>query len=101
MKKYLEETVLRVLENTKLARKDDFILYGLVLKELGIDVNKPIKDLFIYHKEMRAPSFASVTRCRRKIYEKRQDLIDWSTAKIRREEQDKFIEYSRSEVVNG
>ena len=101
MKQNLEEIVLKSLEKFKLARKDDFILYGVVLQNLGVNLNRPIKDLFIYHKEMGAPSFASVTRCRRKIYEKRQDLIDWSTAKIRREEQDKFEEYSRSEVVNG
>lgn len=101
MKKNLEEIVLRVLENTNLARKDDFVLYGLVLKELKVDVNKPIKDLFIYHKEMGCPSFESVTRCRRKIAETRQDLIDWNTAKIRRDEQDKFVKYSRREVANG
>jgi|LSQX01.2.fsa_nt_gb hypothetical protein len=95
MKQNLEDIVLRALEKFKLARQDDFILYGIVLQNLGVNLNRPIKDLFLYHKEMRAPSFESVSRCRRKITETRQDLIDWSTAKIRKDEEEEFRAYSR------
>lgn len=98
MKKNLEDIVLNALEKIKLARKDDFILYGVVLQSLGVNLNRPLKDLFIYHKEMGCPSFESVTRCRRKISETRKDLIDCGTAKIRRDEQEKFRDYSRKGV---
>lgn len=98
MKQNIEDIVLKALEKVKLARKDDFILYGIVLQNLGVNLNRPIKDLFIYHKEMGCPSFESVSRCRRKITETRQDLIDWSTAKIRRDEEEEFIDYSRKGV---
>jgi hypothetical protein len=98
MKQNLEDIVLRALEKVKLARQDDFILYGIVLQSLGVNLNRPIKDLFLYHKEMRAPSFESVTRCRRKIQETRQDLIDCSTAKIRKDEEEEFRAYSRKGV---
>ena len=98
MKQNLEDIVIKALEKVKLARKDDFILYGIVLQNLGVNLNRPIKDLFIYHKEMGCTSFESVSRCRRKITETRQDLIDWSTAKIRRDEEEEFIDYSRKGV---
>lgn len=95
MKKNLEDIVLNALEKIKLARQDDFILYGVVLQSLGVNLNRPLKDLFIYHKEMGCPSFESVTRCRRKIQETRRDLIDCSTAKIRKDKEEEFRAWSR------
>ena len=42
------------------------------------------------------PSFESITRCRRKMQAKNEELIDKKTEKIRKEEELKyFMEYGR------
>lgn len=94
--KNCEEIVLKILEEKPLARTDDCILYGLVLKEQGIDLNMTLKDFIINHKKLKTPSFKTIERNRRKICETRQDLINWETAVKRAEEKEAYIEYSRS-----
>lgn len=95
MIKGTEEVVLELLERNKVLRTDDFLLYCAVLKRIGIDTNKPFREIMINHKILGLPSFETVSRCRRKIQETRQDLIDWGTAVIRADEKEKFINYSR------
>ena len=90
IKKY-ESIVLDILEHNKYARKSDFILYGSVLKKLGVDLTTTT--LYEYlatadRKEM--PSFETITRCRRHIQALRTDLQDNQTAVAR---QDAEIDY--------
>ena len=83
--KYTEEYVLAVLERNLKARTDDFILYGGVLKEMGVDLkHTSVYDLLANAKFLMLPSFETVTRCRRHIQELRQDLKDDKTKKKRR-----------------
>lgn len=90
IKKY-ESIVLDILEHNKYARKSDFILYGAVLKRLGVDLTTTT--LYEYlatadRKDM--PSFETITRCRRHIQELRTDLLDIDKA-IKRD--DATIDY--------
>ena len=84
--KKIEDVVLKALEENKKAREDDFILYGAVLKRLGIDLkNTSLYDFLAKAKENKMPTFETCSRARRKIQEYRQDLIDVDTAVIREE----------------
>lgn len=40
-------------------------------------------------------SFESITRCRRKVQEKKPELKDEKTANIREKKQNRFIKYSK------
>lgn len=95
MKKgYLEKIVFKLLKEYPITRKDDFILIAGVYKMLGIDLNRSFKDVMKNHDKL--PSFESITRCRRKMQAKNEELIDKKTEKIRKEEELKyFMEYGR------
>lgn len=95
--KNLENIVTRILEKVQKTREDDFLL---TLSAYCI-INPQIKsmsfvDVMQQHKELGLPSFESVTRCRRKVQETRQDLIDWKQAVIRADEREKFENYSKN-----
>lgn len=92
----VKDMVLSLLERYKIAQKDDYILYLLVLRELGINTKLPIQELFLNSKEYRLPSFKSVERSRRGIQRIRPDLKDKKTAIIRENEQEKFINLNRN-----
>lgn len=94
--KKLEEIVLAVLRRNLVARKDDFILYGGILKEMGFDLFTPIGTALAYHKHYHLPSFESVSRCRRHIQELEQDLKDDHTAVVREEAEEMYKMYNRS-----
>ena len=67
----LQNKVLLVLTRFEETRSDDFKLYFHVCR--SINENVAIMDRFSYvmlnHKELGFPSFESVTRCRRKVFE--------------------------------
>ena len=91
--KKTEDVVLDVLTVNKRARQDDFILYGAVLKRLGIDLkNTSLYDFLATAKIKKIPSFETVTRCRRHIAELRPDLVDVATA-IKREAREEDFKY--------
>lgn len=91
--KTLEETVVEILKTRPITRGDNFLLYGTVLARLGIDLNMSVKDFLRQHEKLKAPSFESVTRCRRKIQEYGELLPDTKTIQKREQEQDKFYAY--------
>lgn len=97
IKKY-EEIVLEALETNERTRKDDFVLYGAVLKRLGIDLRQSLCVFLANAKSDKIPSFETITRCRRHIQELRQDLVDSTTAVAREEKIEDFIEYNKSEI---
>ena len=96
--KKTEDIVLDVLENNIKARKDDFILYGAVLKRLGVDLKQSMCEFLANARINKMPSFETVTRCRRHCQELRQDLVDTKTAVKREENIERFKEYNLSDV---
>lgn len=93
--KKLEDIVLDILERHKNARNDDFILYGYVLSNLGVDMKQQLQVFLWMHEKVGAPSFESVSRCRRKIQETRQDLQGFEMLIKRAEEREKFEIYAK------
>lgn len=95
--KKTEEVVLNALKENKRARKDDFILYGAVLKRLGINLNVSLYTFLSTAKDFfKAPTFETVTRCRRHIQELMPELKDDKTAVFRDEFQDDYKIYNLS-----
>lgn len=93
----LEPVVKKVLVNAEESRKDDFILYGLVLLNMGYDLNMKLGEFLLDAKANKVPSFASVTRCRRKIFELYPEIKDMETTEIRKQQEIECINYSRGE----
>lgn len=95
--KSTEELVLNVLKRNFRARTDDFILYGGILKEMGISLKETnLYDFLATAKKSGVPSFETVTRARRKLCEENDFLVDKETSKHRKDKENEFIEYSRS-----
>ena len=95
--KKIEPVVKKVLVNAEESRKDDFVLYGLVLLNMGYDLNKKLGEFLLDAKANKVPSFAGVTRCRRKIFELYPELKDIETTEIRKQQEIECINYSRGE----
>ena len=95
--KKLEPIVKKILENEEESRKDDFILYGLVLLNMGYDMNIKLGHFLLDAKENKVPSFAGVARCRRKLFELYPELKDAKTTEIRKQQELECINYARGE----
>lgn len=91
----LEPRVEEILEWYPETRKDNFILYLKVLEDY-IDTRMSIADVFTHRVELGIPSLESITRTRRKIQERRKDLIDEGAEKIRKQERAEFVQYALS-----
>lgn len=96
--KNLEKIVLKCLKRNIRARKDDFILYGSVLKELGVSFETTIFQYLATAKEKKMPPFESVSRCRRHIQELMPELKDIKTAVKREEKIEDFKKYNISGI---
>lgn len=93
----MENVVLSVLEESVLARKDDYVLMYLVCDKLNPQINTmPFGTAMYHHKDYNMPNWETVTRCRRKIQEKRPDLVAPETAKKRHKEEEVYREYALS-----
>ena len=92
--KKIEELVLNALETNKLSRENDFILYGCVLKRLGYPTDINLFQFLANAKKTNAPSFESVSRCRRHIVELRQDLKESKSSIARELLQEDYKEYN-------
>lgn len=88
--KGLEKFVLEVLEENKKACVDDFLLYGLTLKKMRIPLTMNLKSFFAVAKDIGAPPFESVSRCRRRIQQLRLDLVVPKVAEARENNQKNF-----------
>ena len=89
IKKY-ESLVLETLENNKLSRSSDFVLYGSVLKKLGVSLTTTLYEFLSTADSKGMPSFETITRIRRHLQALRTDLQDSQTAVKR---QDAEIDY--------
>ena len=97
--KSFEEIVLDILEVNKLARSNDFILYGSVLRRLGVDLkNTNLYDFLINANTNKMPSFATITKCRRHVQSLRTDLQDDKTAVARENKIDDYVAYNRTGI---
>ena len=98
MKETIEKTkntVLKILEEHRGARSNDFILYAYVLAEKGIDLYCSIAMVMFNANRLKLPAFGTVTRCRRKIQEERKDLVDEVTAETRAQAEEEFRDFFR------
>ncbi len=92
----IEDLVLSALQANKRARQDDFILYGAVLKRMGVDLkNTSLYDFLATAKRNKMPSLEGVPRARRKLCETHKELIDEETQYFRGQEEENYIKYSR------
>lgn len=94
----VEKVVLQVLEEVPLAREDDYVLmYYVCLRLNKIDLlDTTFFDALLHHKQYDMPNWESVTRARRKVQEKRPDLVSPQKAKKRHEEEKVYREYART-----
>ena len=98
IKKY-ESIVLDILEHNKYARKSDFILYGAVLKKLGVDLTTTTLYEYLATADSKGmPSFETITRCRRHIQQLRTDLQDNAVAVARENMIDDYVIYNRTGI---
>lgn len=90
-----ENLVLKVLEECKEARQDDYILMLKVCGELNPSVlRRPFFEVMSNHRK-ELPNWETVTRCRRKIQEKRPDLAVSTILRKRREQVQDYVDYAR------
>lgn len=84
-----------ILRTDELSRKDDcYLILRVVSKLYPCEVGKKFETV-MFNAKNKGISFESITRCRRKIQERKSELIDEETAKFRNKKQKKFIKYSK------
>lgn len=96
--KSTEEIVIDVLRRNERARKDDFILYGSVLRQLGVDLSTSLYEFLSKAKTNKMPTFETVSRCRRHINELLPELADQKTVEKRIEKIADFKKYNLSGI---
>lgn len=95
--KKIEEVVEKVLDVKKEARENDDILYLYVCEYFNRGVSsQSLSDFLQTRHKTACPNFESVTRARRKVFEKRPELKPAKIIKIRSNMEDVFIKYARS-----
>lgn len=93
----MEKIVLEILEKSPAARTDDYVLMWLVCNKTKPELcEKPFADVLYHHNSLGLPNWETVTRCRRKIQQKRPDLVVPATSRKRRKKEEEYIEYARS-----
>lgn len=95
--KTIEEITKQTLMERPLSREDDFMLYGGVLKRLGVDLDMTLRDFFQIAKGKDYPALESVPRARRKIFEDYPELQPLEMKLKREEKEREYIKYSRGE----
>ena len=98
--KKIEYLVREVLEINKMARDDDFYLVLNVYGEICPNVrDKDFSYVMANHKQLKLPSFESITRARRKLQAEYPELRGSEEVRGRRsKEEDKFRKYFFNEV---
>ena len=92
--KKLEPCVEEVLRENPETRVDNFVLYVEVIRNM-IDTDMTIERALLNHKVLGLPPFESVTRCRRKLFEKFPELRVKAMDEIRSNEEQEYINYAR------
>ena len=94
MKKNLKPIVQTILTECVEARDDDFRLIAEVVAHYS-HTNLTMDDIAFNHAQYFLPSFESITRCRRTIQKKHPELVSPFSARIRKQEQENYVEMSR------
>ena len=96
MNKLIRKTVYKILDEDEKAREDDNYLIFKVVQELEPDLAGTTFAHVMLNLKYKKISFEGITRERRKWAETHKDLLNASTEKARRkEEENYFAEYSR------
>ena len=93
----IEPIVKKVLEEYPDSRSSDDVLIFRVYKEINEDVM--IRELFcevlLNRKQYNLPSYKSIERCRRKIFEKYPELKPEKVTKFRKQKEEEYKEYAK------
>lgn len=96
--KKTKNAVERILDLREDTRENDDILYLCVCEYFHRGVaSMTLKDFLKTRSTIHCPSFASVVRARRKIFERRPELKPEKVTKLREDMEDIYIDYA----ING
>lgn len=96
--KKIEKVVEIVLDNRKDARENDDILYLCVCEYFHRGASSmTLKEFLKERSNISCPSFASVTRARRKIFERRPELKPKKVTELREDMIEVYVDYA----ING
>lgn len=92
----LEDIVKDVLINYRDTRSNDDVLIFRVYKKLNEDavVRELFCEILLNRKQYNLPSYKSIERCRRKIYQKHPELNPKKVAELRARQEKKIIDYA-------
>lgn len=95
MNKNIKKTVYKILEQDKLAREDDWYLIQQTLMQMlpcnaGTAFGQVLNGM-----KVQGISFEAITRQRRKFLEENPQLRVENVEKVRREEENYYLEYSK------
>lgn len=95
--KKVEEIVEKILDIRKDARVSDDILYMYVCEYFCNGVsNKSVKQFLKHRESLGCPNYASVSRARRKVFEKRPELKPKKVTQLRKDLEQDFKDYATS-----
>lgn len=84
-----------ILRKDKLAREDDcYLILQVIGKLYPNEIGKKFATV-MFNAKNKGISFESITRCRRKLQEKKPELRDEEIAKMRNRKQKEYIKYSK------
>lgn len=93
--KKVENAVERILEEKQDARENDDILYLYVCETFNKNASSmTLKNFLTARSETSCPNFASVTRARRKVFEKRPELKPKKMTEVREDMENVYIDYA-------
>lgn len=94
---YISKITKEILEEDEKARIDDFHLYSKVIRKTNPEIRELNIHICLEHaKDFSLPPFSSVTRCRRKIFEKYPELCPENIRKIRNKESIEYKKWSKA-----
>lgn len=92
----IEDKVLHVMKEIPQTRSDDFILIYEVYKLDNQNVSKSnFEEVMRNHKNWNLPSFHSITRSRRKLFERYPELKPAEVTKAREEAEKEYKDYAK------
>ena len=91
----IESVVKNILKDNEATRSSDDILYEYVCNHFCDGASSMTLANFLRHRaQMKCPNFASVTRARRKVFEKNPDLKPEGATQVRVEEEQTYRDYA-------
>lgn len=92
----IEDLVLEALKKYKIARKDDWILYAIVVQMINPNlINMQFGYVLKNHLQYKLPAFESVSRARRKLQALYDELCDAETRMIRDKHREEMKRYGK------